>query len=593
MNENCDDFPAELAGKIFLADKAEAPDEVLAAARKHFGIKFIFPWQRLVIGNILDAAADAESGGRNGGGVVGKSADKARPDADYTDIFCLGRQIVLLPTGGGKSLCFLLPALLLKGPTLIFYPLLALMNDQRAHLEKAGIECVTFRGGQSREEREENFCRIKNGCKIILANPEVLQNENLLARLKECKISHIAIDEAHCVAEWGDSFRPAYLTLGKIIAELGAPLVTAFTATASPAILSRVSEVLFGGRVHIVRGESDRPNIRYYVEYACAKKKAACRLAATEQKPMIIFCGTRSKAEDMARELKECLPPEKIRFYHAGLSREEKKRIEDWFYKSTDGIITATCALGMGWDKNDIRTVIHTEPSPSAESYIQEAGRGGRDKKPSKAILLWSLEDSINAEKFPRKSREYVMKKFAESETCRRQVLLDALGGEQALCSGCDICESRKAARNKAAFGKAANKKKIYDARDAAAVHRFVRKNHNFYSQNQVAEFMKAKFNEADRKIFGTNIWASDDIQEIIAQLKKIGAVYDAGILWNHNLGAKKEIAPLAASPKDADKNEAVAEKNPARAAHKAKVFIPRRFLPSLRARVRRAFLRA
>ena len=240
-----DELPPELRGKIFAAESSEADDPVLSVAKNVFGVSHLYPWQRLVIGNILDAASDMASGafclsdnftqGLEGGGSSSLANDSS---ADATDIFCLGRQIVLLPTGAGKSMCFLLPAVMLPGPTLIFYPLLALMADQKRRLEQNGIECVVFRGGQSSAEREENFRRLEAGAKVILANPEVLQDGRLLERLKAAKISHIAIDEAHCVAEWGDSFRPAYLTLGKIIQDLAVPLVTAFTATASPTVFS-------------------------------------------------------------------------------------------------------------------------------------------------------------------------------------------------------------------------------------------------------------------------------------------------------------------------------------------------------------------
>lgn len=524
-----DFFPEELRGKIFEAESTEADDEVLSVAKNVFGIKHLFPWQRLVIGNILDASFDLDK--QNQEGLQGQ-----KDGGDLTDIFCLGRQIVLLPTGAGKSLCFLLPAVLLPGPTLIFYPLLALMADQKRRLEENGIECAVFRGGQSPEEREENFLRLKRGAKIILANPEVLQSKSLLARLKAQKISHIAIDEAHCVAEWGDSFRPAYLTLGTIIAELGVSLVTAFTATASPPVLERVSQVLFGGKAHVVRGESDRPNIHYSVVMAWSKKKAVCRLAAIEKKPMLVFCGTRAKSEDMARELSECIGRDKVRFYHAGLSRDEKTDVEKWFFPKSDGILCCTCAFGMGVDKADIRTVIHLEASPTAESYIQEAGRGGRDKKISKAILLWSREDSVAFEKFPKNSREYVLKKFAQSKSCRRQVLLNALGGEQAICSGCDICDSKKAQ------GKNFRPPNVFDAADARLVHKFIRKNQNFYNKDQVIKLAMEKFNAADKRIFGVNVWDSSDIKEILEELEKSGSVYNAGFLWKNALAAQKYI---------------------------------------------------
>ena len=537
---DADGLPEALRGKVFAAESSEVDDPVLSVAKNVFGVSHLYPWQRLVIGNILDAAADSLQAqnspqAQDGGGSLSL--------ADSSDVFCMGRQIVLLPTGAGKSMCFLLPAVMLSGPTLIFYPLLALMADQKRRLEQNGIECVVFRGGQSEDEREENFKRLSAGAKIILANPEVLQSERLLERFKACNISHIAIDEAHCVAEWGDTFRPAYLTLGKIIETLSVPLVTAFTATASPTVLERVSQVLFGGSCHLVRGESDRPNIHYSVQYAWAKKKAVCRLAVTEQKPMIVFCGTRAKSEDMARELCECLGADKVRFYHAGLSREEKTAVEKWFFPKKDAVLCCTCAFGMGVDKPDVRTVVHLEPSATAESYIQEAGRGGRDKKVSKASLLWSREDSEAFEKFPKKSRERVILRFAQSKSCRRQVLLDALGGEKAICSGCDICDSQAVARQRGTAPQDWKAPSVFDAQDARLVHKLVRKNQNYCSREKIVKLAMEKLNAIDRKIFGLNVWDSSDIDLILEQLEKSGSVYNAGFLWENAMAALRDIS--------------------------------------------------
>ena len=213
-----EDFPAQ----SFDEEEFFYCDEATLAAQKSFGIKFLFPWQRLVIANILDSSG-AENKDFEIDGQINEN-----------DGVCRGKQIVLLPTGAGKSLCFLTPALLLDGPTLVMYPLLALMADQQRRMQEGSLSCVVFKGGQTQEEREENFRKIECGqARVILANPEVLQNEKIICRLKKCGIAHIAIDEAHCVSEWGDSFRPAYLTLGKIIKELGVKTVTAFTATAS------------------------------------------------------------------------------------------------------------------------------------------------------------------------------------------------------------------------------------------------------------------------------------------------------------------------------------------------------------------------
>lgn len=403
------------------------PDDPAAqAALENFGIKYLFPWQRLVVGNIMDSYFSA----------------KKRGDEEGL-LDCDGKQIVLLPTGAGKSLCFQIPAILMEGPTLVIYPLLALMSDQYRRMSEGGIKAAIFRGGQTAEERDENFRLLDDGAKIIIANPEILSDEKLTGRLKEYGISHIAIDEAHCVSEWGDTFRPAYLELGKILRTLDVPVVTAFTATASPEVLARISDVLFNGEAHIVRSESDRPNIHYYVKKVASKKAAALVLAKTEARPMIIFCGTRSRTEDMAQELNTAFGAETAKFYHAGMERGEKTKIEEWFFSRKDAVLCATCAYGMGVDKKDIHTVVHLDPPQTAEAYIQEAGRGGRDGSVANAILLWNFEDSLRFAEFPSGSRKAALREFAGTRSCRRQVLLDALGAEQAVCSGCDICRGK------------------------------------------------------------------------------------------------------------------------------------------------------
>ena len=486
-------------------------DPVAKSAYKNFGIRYLFPWQRLVIANIMDSY------------LAGPCED---PEAD-DDVFCKGRQIVLLPTGAGKSLCFQVPALLLDGPSLVIYPLLALMTDQQRRMEEGSLRSVTFRGGQTEKERAENFAKIKAGAKIILANPEVLQSKSLVEQLKGVGIKHIAIDEAHCVSEWGDSFRPSYLGLGEVIKAINPPVITAFTATASPPVLARVSEILFDGRAHIVRSESDRPNIHYYVRKAAVKKKEALLLAVTEQRPMIIFCGTRGKAEDMCRELNFCYGEGTAQFYHAGLEKQQKEEVEQWFYKSRDGILCATCAYGMGVDKKDIKTVVHLQASATAEAYIQEAGRGGRDGSVAKAILLWSLQDSLDYSVYKNGSREAALREFAETSTCRRQVLLDALGGEQAVCSGCDICEGIK-----------------YPVSDWELARKLIQKSPRFYSKEELEEVLTYKMNAQARKIMGLNIWNHNDSVDVIEQLVKTGRVRLGKTLWKNRLYCKKEAAP-------------------------------------------------
>lgn len=517
--------------KIDSDDFEKEEDEITKITRESFGIKYLFPWQRMVISNILEAYQFKTN-----------NEDSTNNFDLQNDSYCKGRQIVLLPTGAGKSLCFQVPALVLNGPTLVIYPLLALMTDQQRRMEEGALGCVMFRGGQSEKIWNENFEKIKNGAKIIIANPEILQNKTLLQKLKEVKILHMAIDEAHCVSEWGDSFRPAYLTLGKVIEELNPPVITAFTATASPSVLQRISEILFKGETHIVRSESDRQNIHYFVKKAAVKKKEALFLSMTQEKPMIIFCGTRNKAEDMCRDLNILYNYNISRFYHAGLERDEKEEIEKWFYESKDGILCATCAYGMGVDKKDIKTVIHLEASETAEAYIQEAGRGGRDGSIAKAILLWSLEDSLKYGEFPEGSRQRAMKEFAETNDCRRQVLLDSLGAEKAVCSGCDLCNEKQMLReleNQSLFKKIRfriEKYKINNKSDIDIAYKIIRKNKNAYSKEEASEILFEKMNQKSLKLTRLKIWNHVDSHEVFSQLKKAGLVKEQNLLWKNKL---------------------------------------------------------
>ena len=500
-------------------------DLVGRTAFENFGIRYLFPWQRLVIANIMEAYTYHQ--------LIKDLTPEERNifNAENNDSFCQGRQIVLLPTGAGKSLCFQIPAFLFEGPSLIIYPLLALMTDQQRRMEEGSLRSVTFRGGQSIEERELNFRKIKEGAKIILANPEVLQSEELLSQLKGVGIFHVAIDEAHCVSEWGDSFRPAYLGLGRVLEVLNPPVITAFTATASPEVLSRVSEILFSGEVHVVRSESDRQNIHYYVKNAAEKKKEALFLAKTELKPMIIFCGTRNNAEDMARELNVCFGRGTSRFYHAGMEKAEKEEVEKWFYESLDGILCATCAYGMGVDKKNIKTVVHIVPSATAEAYIQEAGRGGRDGSVAKAILIWSPDDSLKYSIFKAGSREAAMREFAETKDCRRQVLLDALGAEKAVCSGCDLCETREHA-----------KQQSNEFTDWKLVYKLIKRNPHFYTKEELEASVTELMNRKYIKTMGVNIWNHSDSADLVRQLEESLMIEKSKHFWKGRYSACKLI---------------------------------------------------
>lgn len=403
-------------------------DPVARFAQERFGLDYLYPYQRLAAANALDASA---------------------PGAEPM------RQIVLLPTGFGKSLCFQLPALLLPGPTVVAYPLLALMEDQRRRLGELGIPCAVFRGGMSPEERAAAEKAVERGeAKVLISNPECLGTPRLLGFLKEARPSHLAIDEAHCVSEWGETFRPAYLEMGRIAEALDPPALSAFTATASPIVFEAVARILFGGSAYrVIAGDPDRPNISYAVVRTLNRERSLTRLAREMPRPLLVFCSSREGAQIVARLLRERLGEEEVRFYHAALERAEKKRIEEWFFPSKTGILAATCAYGLGVDKKNIRSVIHYEAPTSVEAYLQEAGRAGRDGLPSRAVLIYSPRDEerlVREADESRRSRFRALLRYASSESgCRREALLDLLGNsrdDRSPCSGCDRCEGSESA---------------------------------------------------------------------------------------------------------------------------------------------------
>jgi len=419
-------------------------------ALKYFNINYLFPYQRLVITNILEAAE-----------VEGFRQEEERNPVtgEWEQFDTKPHQIVILPTGAGKSLCFMLPVPLLNGPTLVIFPLLSLIADQARRLIERGFNPAILRGGQSKSERQVIWNNITSGkTNIILSNPETILQNNILMRLKNLHIAHLVIDEMHIVSEWGDTFRPSYLEVGRIYKEADIHVVTAFTATASPGILSRVREILFpDSSPAVISANPDRPNIHYRIIRSISKTHDLVQLITGNkiqgstnpvekvQRPILIFNRSRTGAYLTARYLRQQLKSENIFFYHAGLSKKEKTKVEQWYFHSNDGILCSTCAYGLGVDKGNIRTVIHIEPPPSVEAYLQESGRGGRDRKDTSAILLVSESDFIFGKNIQNTNLKNRYLKFLLAVTnnsqCRRKSLLTLLGSKSDSCSGCDVCD--------------------------------------------------------------------------------------------------------------------------------------------------------
>lgn len=404
-------------------------------AEQHIGVPYLFPYQHLVVSNTLEAA-----------GLFGEEAAARAPN----------RQTAILPTGSGKSLCYMLPAALLPGLTIIVFPLLSLIADQRRRAEEAGLPCESLVGGQTAEQRRRVWERLDEGeLRMLLTNPEMLLSPGVIDRLQKnthMGLSHLVFDEAHTISEWGDSFRPSYLEVGGIARTLAPLVITAFTATASERILRRIEEVLFGGaHAALVRANPDRPNITYSVVPSISKTYDLARLISPHSenpvpRPALVFCRSRRGAELTAADLQRSMRELPVRFYHAGLEKEEKRDIENWFFESNDGVLCSTTAYGMGVDKKNIRSVIHREPSPSVEAYLQESGRAGRDGKPSHAVILLSPEDQSHGKSMdrPEERGRYgeLLTAIGDPSRCRRAALLGMLDAELEHCFGCDVCAS-------------------------------------------------------------------------------------------------------------------------------------------------------
>jgi ATP-dependent DNA helicase RecQ len=507
----------------------EITDPLSSAVKTLFGLSYLFPYQRLVMTNILEAAQaaglpikwpDEEA--------AEKPVEPPDEEAEPTDRDCTGRQIVILPTGAGKSLCFQLPAMLIDGLSLVIYPILSLMADQERRLHERGFSPVIIRGGQSKEERETIWEKLRSGkSKFIIANPEVLLTAQVKSELEKIKVAHVVIDEAHCVSEWGESFRPSYLEIGSIISALNPPLVTAFTATASTPVLDKIRKYIFGDlQAGQIVGNPDRPNISYSAK-GCINRNLAVRdLILQNSRPAIVFCSSRPGTEKLARYLRNeyteaGLPwSQEIRFYHAGLSREEKAATEKWFINNPEAVLCATCAYGMGVDKADVRTVIHRDCAPSIEAYLQESGRAGRDGEQSKAVLLWGPEDELALKRAKTEADRLrlvnLLNYSKDISRCRRHALLEMLdfnaNGEVPEKHCCDVCEGEANAA----------------LREEPSVLEFFRKNKRRFTQDKAASVLAAS---------ETIRWSQEEANQVINYLLKDGKLKKLKIfLWKDKL---------------------------------------------------------
>ncbi len=361
--------------------------------------------------------------------------------------------LVLLPTGGGKSLCYQIPALLNDGFTLVVSPLIALMQDQVAALGQLGIDAAFLNSTLTAAQQRQVYERLQNRrLKLLYVAPERLMQDQTLAELKEFIVGLIAIDEAHCVSQWGHDFREDYLSLGELADHFPGVPRMALTATATTEVRKEIVERLrLANPAKFVAG-FDRPNIHYSVQSKLdAKRQLRNFLADHRGEAGIVYCMSRKKTESTASWLRgegfDALP------YHAGLDAVTRAEHQRRFLSDDGVVIVATIAFGMGIDKPDVRFIAHLDLPKSMESYYQETGRAGRDGEPAVAWMVYGLQDVVRLRQMVDASAAAEMHKrnerakldallgWCEVTECRRRPLLayfgDTLGDD---CGNCDVC---------------------------------------------------------------------------------------------------------------------------------------------------------
>ena len=365
--------------------------------------------------------------------------------------------IVLMPTGGGKSLCYQIPALVLEGVTIVVSPLIALMKDQVDALKLNGVAAAFLNSSQASFEQSSIIQQLKNNrLKLLYVAPERLLGQNgLLNYLKEINVSLFAIDEAHCISHWGHDFRPEYLVLGQLKKQFPAVPIIALTATADSLTKKDIIQKLEVTDYMVYENSFNRPNISYYIKQKRNYfNQLTDFLSEHKEDSGIIYCLSRSSTEKLAEDLRD--EGYAAAAYHAGLEKNIKEENQDKFLKDEIKIIVATIAFGMGINKSNVRFVVHVDLPKNIEGYYQETGRAGRDGLPSEAILFYSASDVFKLKNFARvegnEAQSKVMLKkldqmaaFCETRQCRRKYLLNYFDEPAAnFCGSCDVCLSKE-----------------------------------------------------------------------------------------------------------------------------------------------------
>ncbi len=360
--------------------------------------------------------------------------------------------LVILPTGGGKSLCYQIPALVRSGITLVISPLISLMKDQVDQLKANGVAAECINSTMPREELLSVYNRMHTGhLKLVYVSPERVLMRDFIERLENLPLSMIAVDEAHCISQWGHDFRPEYAALGQLKQQFSHVPFMALTATADDATRRDILERLQLNNPEVYLGSFDRPNIRYNLVEKHKPVSQIVRYLETQKGNCgIIYCGSRKKVEMVTEKL--CNNHIRAAGYHAGMDADERAYVQEAFQRDDIQIVVATVAFGMGINKPNVRFVVHFDIPRNIESYYQETGRAGRDGLPAEAMMLYDPADiswlrrmldekDDDAQKQVETHKLNAMSAFAEAQTCRRQVLLNYFGEyREKPCGNCDIC---------------------------------------------------------------------------------------------------------------------------------------------------------